>query len=308
MTITNKISADLTALNNYPLAPLTTWKAGGNADWAVLPKSVLHIRESCMWAKKNRLPITVLGGGSNVLISDKGVEGLTIIMKEFTGVTSASYALGALRAECWAGTPKSDLLKLFIKHRLSPAIFLAGLPGDVGGGVVMNAGIGHDKKPKEFSEIIDWVEYIDLTDPGFKIVRKEKEELEWHYRQSVGWRPGIVTQVGIIWREDPRDDVLQEVQEGNKRRMSTQPLQSPSCGSVFKNPHSRKAGQLIEQSGLKGFTIGGAQVSEKHANFIINTGKATAADITAVREHVQKVVLEQTRIPLDTEYVFIGRV
>src|SRR4051812_4868577 len=136
MTITNKISADFTAQQNYPLASLTTWLVGGNADWAVLPKSVLQIREACMWAHKNRLPITVLGGGSNVLISDKGVEGLVIVMKDMTGVTSASYALGALRAECWAGTPKSELLKVFIKHRLSPAVFLAGLPGDVGGGVV----------------------------------------------------------------------------------------------------------------------------------------------------------------------------
>jgi UDP-N-acetylmuramate dehydrogenase len=307
MTTTNKISDNLTVFGAYPLAPHTSWLVGGNADWAVLPKSVLEIREACMWAKKHNLPITILGGGTNVLVSDKGVAGLTILMKDFTGFTTASYALGALRAEAWAGTPKAELLKVFIKHRLSPAVFLAGLPGDIGGGVVMNAGIGHDVQPKEFSQIIDWVEYIDLNNPTLKVIRKEKEELDWQYRHSSGWQPGIITQVGIIWREEPNDDVLRAVQDGNKRRMATQPLQSPSCGSVFKNPVNRKAGALIEACGLKGFTIGGAQVSDKHANFIINTGKATAADITAVREHVQKVVNEQTRIPLEVEYKFIGR-
>lgn len=306
MTTTNKIS-DLDVFPQFPLADLTTWKAGGKADLAVFPKTVLQVREACMWAKKNMKPITVLSGGSNVLISDKGVEGLVIHLRDLKGIEGDSYALGAFRAECLAGTPKSDLLKCFVKHRLSPAVFLAGLPGDVGGGVVMNAGIGHDEEPKEFSQIVDWVEYIDLTDDNVRIVKKEKEEIEWAYRKTSGWRPGIITKVGIMWREKPDEGVLKRMQEGNKRRMASQPLQSPSCGSVFKNPAQRKAGQLIEESKLKGFTIGGAQVSEKHANFIINTGTATAADIMAVVEHVKKTVKHETRVDLETEFVFIGR-
>lgn len=291
----------------YPLADLTTWKVGGKADFAFLPSTVMELREACMMARKQNLKINVLSGGSNVLVSDKGVEGLTIIMKNLSGISSASYALGALRAECWAGTPKSELLKHFVKHKLSPAIFLAGLPGDVGGGVVMNAGIGHEFKPKEFSEIVDWVEYVPLDDPMFKVVRKEKDEIEWTYRHTHGWEPGIITQVGIIWKEAPNDQVLKDLQASNKRRMDTQPLNQPSCGSVFKNPHPRKAGELIEGSKLKGFKIGGAQVSEKHANFIVNIGGATAADITAVKDHVQKTVLAETRVQLEPEYRFLGR-
>lgn len=294
-------------LKNYGLAELTTWKAGGAADWAVFPTTVEEIREACRWALEKKLPVTVLSGGSNVLVSDDGIEGLVILLKNFSQIEAPVLTGNRLQVVCEAGATKADLLKIFIKQRMSPAIFLAGLPGDIGGGVVMNAGVGHDVAPKEFCEIVEWIEWMDLSDNTFSLRKKNKNEIQWMYRKSSGWQPGIITRVGIIWEEAPDDSVLKRLQEGNKRRMITQPLQWPSCGSVFKNPPGNKSGRLIEECGLKGLQIGGAQVSEKHANFIINLGGASAADIEAVRAHVQDTVRKQKGIELETEYVFLGR-
>ncbi|MBY0384322.1 UDP-N-acetylmuramate dehydrogenase [bacterium] len=292
---------------SYHLAEWTSWKIGGTADWAVLPTSVEEIQRACRWAQAKNLPITVLSGGSNVLVSDQGIEGLTILLKDFNQIELTQINGNKLQVVCQSGVTKADLLKVFIKQRMSPAIFLAGLPGDVGGGVVMNAGVGHDVAPKEFCEIVEWVEWIDTSQSDFPLQKKKKAELQWMYRKCTGWQPGIITRVGIAWEEAPDETVLKRLQEGNKRRMSTQPLQWPSCGSVFKNPPGNKSGRLIEECGLKGYQVGGAQVSEKHANFIINVGGATANDIEAVRAHVQDVVKKQKGISLETEYVFLGR-
>ncbi len=292
---------------NYNLAEHTWWKVGGSADWAVFPQSVDDIVEACGWARAKNLPITVLSGGSNVLVSDEGVAGLVILLTQFSKMESVTIAGNKTSAICQAGLPKSELLKVFIKQRQSAAIFLAGLPGDVGGGVVMNAGVGHEIHPKEFCEIVEWVEWIDLASSDFKILRKNKSELEWSYRKTKGWQPGIITLVGIAWEEPPDDTVLKRLQESNKRRMATQPLHLPSCGSVFKNPPGNKSGRLIEECGLKGYQVGGAQVSEKHANFIVNIGGATAKDIESVRQHVQSTVKSLKGVELETEYIFLGR-
>jgi UDP-N-acetylmuramate dehydrogenase len=294
-------------LKDFKLADYTSWLVGGNADHAVFPESVEDLQEACRWAQGKKLPVTILSGGSNVLVSDKGIEGLTVVLKKFSKIENVDYSNGVLKLICYSGTPKADVLKAFVKHRLSPAIFLAGLPGDMGGGVVMNAGVGHDVKPKEFCEIVEWIEYIDLNDASFAIRRKTAGELKFTYRKSDGWKPGIITRIGVAWAEQPDDTVLKRLQEGNKRRMGTQPLQYPSCGSVFKNPVGDKSGRLIESCGLKGFTVGGAQVSEKHANFIINVGGATASDILAVKNHVQRTVKEKTGFELETEFIFLGR-
>jgi UDP-N-acetylmuramate dehydrogenase len=292
---------------NYNLAEHTSWKVGGSADWAVFPESVEQLQEACRWARDNKLDVTTLSGASNVLVSDEGIAGLVILLTKFSHLESVAIEGTKTRAICQAGMPKSELLKVFIKQRQSAAIFLAGLPGDVGGGVVMNAGVGHDISPKEFCEIVEWVEWIDLASPNFQVLRKPKADLQWSYRKTKGWQPGIITRVGIFWDEPADETVLKRLQESNKRRMGSQPLQLPSCGSVFKNPPGHKSGRLIEECGLKGYQVGGAQVSEKHANFIVNIGAATARDIEAVRQHVQNTVKTQKGIGLETEYVFLGR-
>lgn len=284
----------------------TYWKIGGPADYFCLPKTVDELREAVRTARDRGWLITILGGGTNVLVSDQGVQGLVICMRHFTGL-ERSDSNGLINLAVLAGTPKSDLTKVFMKAKLAPALFMCGLPGDVGGGVVMNAGVAEKIVPREFVEITDWVEYFDLNDPELKLVRKNKDELIWKYRASAGWQPGIVVRAGLSWPLDEDHEIPNRVREATRNRLQRQPLEMPSCGSTFKNPEGHKAGALIEQTGLKGYQIGGAQVSMKHANFIVNTGGATARDVSAIIKHVQQKVKAKFGVELETEVRFLGR-
>ncbi len=284
------------------LAPLTSWLVGGPAEFLCLPKNLEELKEAQSWALTKKLPITVLGGGSNVLISDQGIRGLVIGLKNFSG-TALLETGGRLEITALSGTSKSELLKIFLKHKLSPALFLAGLPGDVGGGIVMNAGVAESFKPREFVELTDWVEVLREDQ---SIQRLSKDQLHWSYRHCQGWQPGIIVRVGLSWPMEPDPTILEQVKNANKVRLSKQPLDLPSCGSVFVNPVGHKAAQLIDSCGLKGFSVGDAQVSQKHANFIVNQGSAKAQDILQVIQHVQKTVKEKTGVQLQTEVVRLG--
>ncbi len=287
---------------NVSLASYTTWLVGGAAEYFFLPQNLGELQAAVLWARERELPVTILGGGSNVLVSDAGVKGLVICMKKMTG-TEIEEKNGFLHIKAMAGTSKSELLKIFLKYKLAPALFLAGLPGDVGGGVVMNAGVAEKFEPREFEEII---EFVDVLKHDGAVVRYPKEKLNWNYRHSSGWEPGIVVSVGIRWRMQIKQDILNQVKAANKIRLSKQPLDLPSCGSVFINPQGHKAAQLIDSCGLKGFRIGGAEVSLKHANFIVKIGEAKASDFLDVITHVQKTVLKEKNIQLKTEVVKFG--
>lgn len=284
-----------------------SWKVGGTAEFYTRPKTKTELREVCLWAREQGLEISVLGQGTNILVADDGVPGLVVHMCEMNQILKTEIKDGRIKITCQPGVLKSDLLKIFIKNRLSPALFLAGLPGDVGGGVVMNAGIGQPEKPREFCEIVDTIEVLKINEKESPWVSAPADSLSWSYRRCQGWQPGIISEVTISWENKPDDALLKKVREGNQRRKRTQPLHLPSCGSVFKNPEGRHSGQLIEECGLKGFQIGGAQVSEKHANFIVNKGDATAQDIHAVIQYVQETVMEKFSIPLTNEVVYLGQ-
>lgn len=292
----------LNILQNVKLAPYTSWLIGGEAEHLALPANYEELREALRWAESHRQPVTILGGGSNVLISDRGIKGLTIGLKKFSSLQSEIID-GRLHVKCWSGTGKSELLKVFLKHQLPPALFMAGLPGDVGGGVVMNAGVAEMYEPREFMEIVDSIEVMTLQGEVHEIA---KSELIVKYRHTEGWQPHIVVAAHISYPMVPDPNVLTKVREANKIRSSKQPLDKPSCGSVFKNPEGHKVAQLIDQCGLKGFQIGHAQVSTKHANFIVNLGEATARDTWDVILHVQKIVKEKCGIEINTEVVRLG--
>lgn len=288
------------------LAPFTSWQVGGPAEFFCAPRTLEQLLEAQAWARSNKKPVTILSGGSNVLVSDKGIKGLVICLKDFGGLTTRVDQEGGqeiFRMDVWAGTGKSELLKTFLKHKLSPALFLAGIPGDVGGGVVMNAGVSEMFTPREFTEITEWVEVLR---PDGKIERLQHDVLQWGYRHLEGWKPGIIVKVGLKWPNKPDPSILDQVREANKIRLTKQPLDMPSCGSVFVNPPGQKAAQLIDGCGLKGYTVGQAQVSLKHANFIVNLGGAKASDILAVIEHVQETVRGQKGIELRTEVIRLG--
>lgn len=276
---------------------------GGNADHFCLPQTLEELKEAITYAKANNLAITILGGGTNVLVSDDGVAGLTICLRRFSKIASFEKD-GRLHIETLSGTAKSELLKTFLKQKLAPALFLAGLPGDVGGGVVMNAGVAEAFVPREFMDFVDWVEVMTLD---LQTIRLQKNQLNIKYRHTDGWQPHIIVNVGMSWPLETDTTILDKVREANKIRLSKQPLDMPSCGSVFKNPEGHKAAQLIDSTGLKGFRVGDAQVSLKHANFIVNLEKATAKNISDVIAHVQKTVEKDKGVKLTTEVVRLGR-
>lgn len=284
------------------LAGYTSWLIGGEAEHYCQPVDLDQLKEALQLADRKGWSVTLLSGGSNVLVSDQGVRGLVVHLSKFSG-TQITERDGRLIVSALSGTPKSELLKIFLRYQLEPALFLAGIPGDVGGGVVMNAGVGEALRPREFVEIVDWIRVLR----GGGLVTYTRDELKWSYRHCHGWEPGVIVEVGVSWPLVKHPDILQRVREANAQRLKKQPLDKPSCGSVFRNPDGDKAGRLIESVGLKGFRKGDAQVSEKHANFIVNLGNATALDTREVIEHVQKTVHASTGIRLQTEVVYLGQ-
>ncbi|NQY99777.1 MAG: UDP-N-acetylmuramate dehydrogenase [Bdellovibrionales bacterium] len=292
--------------SDVSLKELTWWKVGGAADHFVMPTSADEVGEALLWAYQRQMPVTILGGGSNVLISDDGVEGLVICMQQLKGVEVVESE-DRVQVVALAGSSKAEALRVFLQNKLAPALFLCGLPGDMGGGVVMNAGVSEQIVPREFNEIVDWFEVVRVQGDQIETIKFQNADIDWHYRKSEGWQPGVVTRVAVSWQRDEDPDIGTKVKSATRSRLQRQPLNMPSCGSVFKNPEGNSSGALIDQAGLKGFQIGDAQVSEKHANFIVNLGSAKASDVKSVIESVRARVHEQHGIQLETEVKLVGR-
>lgn len=294
-------------IENHPLNNINWWKVGGVAEYFVSPKSIDELKAAWHWAWTQKLRVWVLSGGSNVLIQDGVVKGLVVSMHQLSGLIKVD-ANEDIVIECWAGTPKADVAKVFLQNRLAPAVFLTGIPGDMGAGVVMNAGIGENRVPREFCEIVREVEVLRINDETGEIsaLNIKGSDIQWEYRHSLGWQPGIITSLKVGWPHQSDLNVPNEVRQQTRKRVTTQPLDLPNCGSVFRNPLGHKSAQLIEKCGLKGFRIGGASVSQKHANFIVNDRGATARDIHQIIEHVRRTVLERTGVELKAEVVYIG--
>ena len=287
---------------DYPLKALNTWKVGGSADFFGEPKNEKDVFYYLKWARDRKLDITFLGGGTNVLVSDQGVRGLVMSMKQLNTL-QVKEKEGRLSIHALAGVSKAEIMQVFLKYKLSPALFLCGLPGEVGGGVVMNAGIGQkDISPRDFGDIVDWIKVIREDE----VILISSCEIEWQYRSSRGWSPGLIYEVGMSWPLEPLPDLPARLREMALKRTQTQPLKSASCGSVFKNPVDEKSGKLIEQCGLKGTCVGKACVSKKHANFIINEGQARARDIHKLIEYVQRTVHREKGIKLEPEVKYLG--
>ena len=291
---------------NISLKNLNTWRVGGEAELFCRPLNLDQLKEVYMWAHHKNIPVTALGGGSNVLISDKGVKGLVISTRNFDKVLEAYEKDNKFFVKTEAGAKKAEVLKLFLKKNLAPALFLAGLPGDVAGGVVMNAGVSEKITPREFVEVVHEFEVLKVTEQGTEINNYKNEDVHWEYRHSKGWQPGLITTVTLSWPLTPDAEIKSKVREANHIRLQKQPLKQPSCGSTFRNPEGDAAGRLIEQAGLKGFQIGGAQVSEKHANFIVTKDGAKAQDVSDIMDHVVKRVQEKFNVNLQSEVIKLG--
>lgn len=282
-------------LRNARMSEYTTLKLGGPADWLAFPANRDEIVRLISEAKQADLPVTVIGHGSDLLVLDGGIRGLVIrIGKEMSRVRVEGKTV---RAQ--AGAMLGTVAAAAAEAGLTGLEFASGIPGTVGGGIFMNAGAYGG----EMAQVVTCVEGIRPDGTPFSFAGSE---MHFGYRASrVAEEALIVTDVTMTLREGNRDEIRAQMQELNRRRNEKQPLNLPSAGSTFKRPEGYFAGALIEQCGLKGYTIGGAQVSEKHAGFLVNLGTSAKEFMDLIR-YVQKTVLDQTGVKLETEVRIIG--
>jgi UDP-N-acetylmuramate dehydrogenase len=282
------------------LQPYTTWKVGGPAEWFGEPASDEELVAMAAWAWRKGLALRCIGAGSNLLIADSGLEGLTLCNRRLQG---SRLEAGSGWVEAAAGEPIPTLARKAARAGLSGLEWAVGIPGTVGGAAVMNAGAQGGCT----AERLHSVRVLDPARPE-QPFELEAPELEFAYRHSrLQQEPLIV--LAARFRLEPGHDpaaVSERTSTNLHSRTSTQPYQQPSCGSVFRNPEPQKAGRLIEELGLKGLRSGAAEVSTLHANFIVNTGDASAADIDALIREVQRRVLDNHGIPLHPEVKRLG--
>lgn len=280
------------------LSHLTSFRVGGQAEWYVAPRTLDELQASCEWADQQGLPITILGAGSNLLISDRGLPGMVIGTRRLRHTT---FDPKLAQVTVGAGEPLPRLAWQSAERGWRGLEWAVGIPGTVGGAVVMNAG-AHGGCTADL--LVN--AHILLPNGTTKILTAA--ELGYAYRTSnLQGKDWTVTQATFQLQPgfDP-DGVTSETTAHLNQRRSTQPYHLPSCGSVFRNPTPYKAGWLIEQSGLKGFQIGGAQVAQRHANFILNCGSATATDIFQLIRYVQREVNRQWHLWLEPEVRILG--
>lgn len=271
-----------------------SYKTGGRAEFFCCPADIFDLKVALKVADSNKMPLTLIGTGCNVLISDSGVRGMVISTRCFD--SSVEFAGELVYAS--AGAMLDDVVQQCAEKGLAGIENMSGIPGSVGGAVIMNAGAFG-------TEIKDVAVTIDMVGLDGSLSTVEAADAGFGYRRADNLS-GIVTGVGLKLEKGDSADILARRAEVLARRDEKQPLEYPSCGSVFKRPEGNYAGALIEQCGLKGFQMGGAQVSEKHANFILNKGGATSNDIYSLINHVQQTVLEKTGVKLEREVRFIG--
>lgn len=283
-----------------PLAEFTTWKVGGPAEWFAEPGSRAELIALAAWAAAEGLPFRCIGAGSNLLIADAGLPGLTLCNRRLQG-SRLDAASGLVEAE--AGEPIPTLARKAARLGLAGLEWSVGIPGTVGGAVVMNAGAQGGCLAERFIS----AEVIDPARPA-EPFPLHLAELEYAYRHSRLQQEPLLVLAARFQLEPGHYPaaVAARTSANLHSRTSTQPYQQPSCGSVFRNPEPEKAGQLIEALGLKGLRIGGAEVSTLHANFIVNTGEASAADIDALIQLVQERVLGERGVALHPEVKRLG--
>lgn len=279
-------------LKQVPMSEHTTFRIGGPADYFATPSSVEQIRQMLLSAKAKNLPVHVMGLGSNLLVSDDGVRGVVI---QLADDFSAIELLEGGRIHAQAGASNAAIAQAALEAGLTGYEFASGIPGSVGGAAIMNAG-AYDG---EFKDVCAVVYCMDLDGNLQAIVA---QDAGFGYRRSIMAERGLIV-IGVMLQLQPGDEdvIAARMADLKQRRESKQPLEMPSAGSTFKRPEGAYAGKLIQDAGLKGHTIGGAQVSTKHSGFIVNAGGATAADVRALIRYVQKRVQEDSGFLLEPE-------
>ena len=279
------------------LSKHTSFRIGGPAELMVFPGNPQELSSVLGAAHRHGIRPMILGAGTNILAPDEGIRGLVICLREcFMGLT----LLPGNRVEAMAGMTLAQTAMFAARNGLSGLEFAHGIPGTVGGGVYMNAGAYGG----EMSQIIEWVRV--WTPDGVK--KWNVDEMGFGYRHSrLMEENAVVLAACLKLQVGEREAIRSQMKELMQQRKSKQPLEYPSAGSFFKRPQGHFAGALIENAGLKGFTIGGAQISEKHAGFLINHNHATAADVLNVMRAVQEKVFEETGVQMENEVRIVGK-
>lgn len=288
------VSADA-ILVNEPMSKHTTFRIGGNADVFVSPE-VSQVSDLIALAKEYEVPVTVIGNGSNLLVGDKGIRGLVLSF----GKEAEAIHLEGNRMTVAAGTILAKAAAEAAKNSLTGLEFAAGIPGSLGGAIVMNAGAYG-------GEMKDVVISAKVLTPAGEIKELSNEELELSYRHScIPEKDYIVLEATLELEPGEESAIREKMADFKNRRVEKQPLEYPSAGSTFKRPEGYFAGKLIQDANLRGYQVGGAQVSEKHCGFVINKGNATAADVLQLIQDVKRIVYDTFQVELEPEVKMIG--
>lgn len=285
-----------TILKDEPLYKHTTYRVGGPARLFIKVKDVEGLISIIKYCRKHRIQLFVIGRGSNLLFSDKSFEGIIISLENMN-----QYSINGSEVVAQSGVAMIKLAYDCAKVGLSGFEFMGGIPGNIGGGIFMNAGAYK-------SCLSEVVKSVKVLNENLKVVTLTKEEMEFSYRHSIiqdhpKW---IVLEVTFELENKSVEEINEKLDKRKERRMSSQPWNKPSAGSVFRNPEGSAAWKLIDDAGLRGYEIGGAQVSPKHSNFIVNNGYASAKDIYDLIFYVQRTVQEKSGVLLKPEVRFIN--
>lgn len=273
----------------------TYFKVGGPADILVTPKTIEQVVELVKFCTAQNIPFYIIGNGSNLLVKDGGFRGIIIKLSKLDAVSIENENIIAM-----GGAQLKDVSNYALENCLTGFEFACGIPGSIGGAVTMNAG-AYD------GEMVNVIESVLIMDKDCNVKRLVNEELELGYRTSAVMKHGYtVLEVTLKLKKGENHQIKEKIEDLTRKREEKQPLEYPSAGSTFKRPNGYFAGKLIQDSGLKGASVGGAAVSEKHSGFIINKNNATAKDILDLIEMVQKIVKENYGVELQPEVRIIG--
>lgn len=281
-----------------PMAGCTTFRVGGPADCLVEIREKEELKDICRYLDLAGIPHFVIGNGSNLLVGDQGYRG--VILRIASGMNQITVQGKRIIAQ--AGATMAQVARMAQVHGLTGLEFASGIPGTVGGGVVMNAG-AYDR---EMSQVVKNVEVLSRDGEFWNL---DNETMEFSYRKSsIQGQHFVVTEVEFELKEGDPDKIKALMEELSAKRREKQPLEYPSAGSTFKRPEGHFAGKLIMDAGLKGYRVGGAMVSEKHCGFVINAaqGETKAGDVMQVIRHCQEMVKEKFQVDLEPEVIFLG--
>ncbi|GAB6173515.1 UDP-N-acetylmuramate dehydrogenase [Paradesulfitobacterium aromaticivorans] len=279
---------------NYPLHRLTTWKIGGPAEYVYWPAHTEELEEVLRSTRAEGIPLWVIGRGSNLLIADEGLPGIAVVTTSLDGIEWREC-----RVRAQAGYSLARLAQESGDRGVSGLEFARGIPGTLGGAVIMNAG-AHG------ADISGLILAVTVLRPDGTVVTVPRADLEFGYRHSSLRSQGVVLEAELLFSPGERVHILKQMQENLSKRKTAQPLEYPNAGSVFRNPPGDSAGRLIEAAGWKGKCVGGAEVSGKHANFILNRNQAMADDVLTLIEMIRQDVLNKYGVELVPEIEYLA--